>query len=129
MLAIKEPRKVKKRNFCVHCIISDMMQWLLSNSLALNTAKTEILLFGTRQQLTKVSQPVTACIGESAINTSTMARNLRVKFDNHMSFDQHIDVVCRTCYRNIKRLARIRRYLTAKSAAVLGAAIVASQLD
>ena len=106
--------------------ISDMIQWLLSNNLQLNTAKTEILLFGTRQQLTKVSQPATASIGDSAINTTTMAHNLGVKSDNRMSFDQLVDVVCRECYCNIKRLACIRRYLTAKSATVHGAAIMAS---
>ena len=44
------------------CIFK-MTQWLLSIiNRVLNTAKTEILLFSTRQQLTKVSQPVTVCI-------------------------------------------------------------------
>ena len=109
--------------------ISDMMQWLLSKNLVLNTAKTEIFLFGFKQQWTKVSQPVTVCMGDSAINTSTMARKLRVKFDSHMSFHRYIDAVCRAYYCNIKRLARIHRYLTAKSTAVLGAVIVASRLD
>ena len=58
---------------CMEAYISDMMQWLLSNNLALNTTKTEILLFNTRQQLTKVSKSVAVCIGDSAINTSITA--------------------------------------------------------
>ena len=44
-------------------------------------------------------------------------------------FDRQVDTVCRGCYANIRRLARIRKYLTTESAAILSAAIVASKLD
>jgi hypothetical protein len=57
------------------------------------------------------------------------ARNLGVWLDSTMSFDQHVETVRRVCYCHIRRLARIRRYLTSQSAAIIAAAIVSGRLD
>ena len=68
-------------------------------------------------------------IGDSAINISDSARNLGVQLDSTLSFDEHVNNVCHNYYLHNKCFARIRQYLTIHSAAVLGAAIVASKLD
>ena len=46
-----------------------------------------------------------------------------------LSIDHHVDAICRGCYANIRRLARIRKYLSTNSAAILVSAILASKLD
>jgi hypothetical protein len=109
--------------------ITDMLRWLLPNNFSLNAAKFEVMLFGTRQQLTKIPEPTTVHIGDSFITAATSARNLGVWLDSTMSFDVQLANVCRSCYSHIRRLARIRRYLTIQSTSVLGAPIVASKLD
>jgi hypothetical protein len=109
--------------------LADMLRWLLNNNLSLNASKSELLLFGTTQQLAKITQTLTVRIGDSAMCISDTARNLGVWLDNTLSFNHHIDIVCRACYFNIRKLARVRRYLTVQSAAVLATAIITSRLD
>jgi hypothetical protein len=111
--------------------LADLLRWLLNNNLSLNASKSELLLFGTTQQLAKITQTLTVRIEDSAMCISDTARNrnLGVWLDNTLSFNHHIDIVCRTCYFNIRKLARVRRYLTVQSAAVLATAIITSRLD
>ena len=56
------------------------------NFLKLNDKKTEFLLFGSRQQLSKVSLPFIT-IGDSQITPSSQARNLGVIFDSTMTLN------------------------------------------
>ena len=56
--------------------ISDMLRWLLSNNLALSAVKPELLLFGTNQQLAKVTQPVVVSIGNSAVSVLKLSVTL-----------------------------------------------------
>ena len=88
-----------------------------------------MLLFGTRKQQAKIDRSAVIHIGGSAINVSDSARNLGVQLGSTLSFDEHVNNVCHNCYLHIKRLARIRQYLTIHSATVLGAAIVSSKFD
>ena len=113
----------------VEACVGDMVRWLLLNNLCLNSYKTELLLFGTKQQLAKVSQAVQLNVSTDVIKCTQSARNLGVWLDDKLIFDIQAGQICQSCMLNIKKLAKIRRYLTPQSAAVLGAAIVASKLD
>ena len=100
-----------------------------STTCASNSDKTELLLLGTKQQLAKVSQAVQLNVSTDDIKCTQSARNLGVWLDDKLTFDIQVGKICQSCMLNIKKLAKIRRYLTPQSAAVLGAAIVASKLD
>lgn len=113
----------------VEACVGDMVRWLLLNNLCLNSDKTELLLFSTKQQLAKVSQAVQLNVSTDVIKCTQSARNLGVWLDDKLTFDIQVGKICQSCILNIKKLAKIRRYLTPQSAAVLGAAIVASKLD
>ena len=64
--------------------IQEIRSWMRQNFLKLNDEKTEFLLFGSRQQLSKVSLPFIT-IGDSQITPSSQARNLGVIFDSTMT--------------------------------------------
>ena len=113
----------------VEACVGDMVRWLLLNNLCLNSDKTELLLFGTKQQLAKVSQAVQLNVSTDVIKCTQSACNLGVWLDDKLTFDIQVGKICQSCMLNIKKLAKIRRYLTPQSAAVLSAAIVASKLD
>ena len=57
--------------------IQEIRSWMRQNFLKLNDEKTEFLLIGLRQQLSKVSLPFIT-IGDSQITPSSQARNLGV---------------------------------------------------
>ena len=64
--------------------IQEIRSWMRQNFLNLNDEKTEFLLFGSRQQLSKVCLPCIT-IGDSQITPSSQARNLGVIFDSTMT--------------------------------------------
>jgi hypothetical protein len=114
----------------VEACIADILNWLLLNNLCLNTTKTELLLCGTKQQLAKINDTtITLSVGTDTVMCTPSARNLGVLLDKHLTFDAHIGKICQASFFNIRKLARIRRYLSPQTAAVIGAAIVASKLD
>ena len=68
--------------------IQEIRSWMRQNFLKLNDEKTEFLLFGSRQQLSKVSLPFIT-IGDSQITPSSQARNLGVILDSTMTLKPH----------------------------------------
>ena len=98
------------------------------NFLKLNDEKTEFLLFGLRQQLSKVSLPFIT-IGDSQITPSSQARNLGVIFDSTMTLKPHISNIVRVSSFHIRNISRIRKYLNQSAAEQIIHAFVTSRLD
>ena len=92
------------------------------------TKKTEFLLFGSRQQLSKVSLPFIT-IGDSQITPSPQARNLGVIFDSTMTLKPHISNIVRVSSFRIRNISRIRKYLNQSAAEQIIHAFVTSRLD
>ena len=96
--------------------------------LKLNDEKTEFLLFGSRQQLSKVSLPFIT-IGDSQITPSSQTRNLGVIFDSTMTLKPHISNIVRISSFHIRNISRIRKYLNQSAAEQIIHAFVTSRLD
>ena len=63
--------------------ITDMRSWLLTHKLMFKDSKTEFLIIGTRQQLSKI-QIDSVKVGGVDIKPVEKVRNLGSWFDNHM---------------------------------------------
>src|SRR5437899_7816098 len=100
-----------------------------ANFLALNPSKTEFMLFGTPQQLLKLNDVCLSISSDISITPASSVKNLGVVFDKHLSFHEHITKISQACFFHIRDLRRIRPYLTHKTAATIGAALVQSKLD
>ena len=88
--------------------IQEIRSWMRQNFLKLNDEKTEFLLFGSRQQLSKVCLPFIT-IGDSQITPSSQARNLGVIFDSTMTLKPHISNIVRVSSFHIRNISRIRK--------------------
>ena len=73
--------------------IAEVRAWLIGHKLLINDSKTEFLIIGSRQQLTKVTVN-SINVGESMIMPISSVRNLGTWFDNQMSMSVHIGKVC-----------------------------------
>ena len=63
--------------------ICDVREWMRANMLMLNDVKTEFLLIGNRQQISKVTiQSIK--VGESNVFPVSTARNIGAWFDLHL---------------------------------------------
>ena len=63
--------------------VADVRAWMLSNRLLINDTKTEFVIIGSRQQMSKIHiDQIT--VGESTIEVVKMVRNHGSWFDFHM---------------------------------------------
>ena len=73
--------------------IGDVRAWMREDQLMLNDDKTEFLITGTRQHLSKVSiQSIK--VGEAEVSSVVSARNLGAWFDTHLDMGTHITKAC-----------------------------------
>ena len=109
------------------CIVH-LSKWLLSNNLILNDKKTEFLICGTKQQVSKLNTTNIKVVNAN-ISPVDSARNLGIRFDSHLSFDKHISDVCRSAFYHLFNIRHIRKYLSRESTEKIIHAFVTSRLD
>ena len=102
--------------------------WMQADKLKLNENKTEVMLIGTRQQLSKVNLG-TLTVGDTSVAIVNKARNLGVWFDSQLNFNVHITKTCSLSFCSLYKIRRIRKYLSYKSAQTLILALVIGRLD
>jgi len=63
-------------------VLQRISSWMTANLLTINSSKTEFLLIGLQQQVTKIHN--------YSLNTTDSARNLGFMFDSHLTFSDQI---------------------------------------
>ena len=101
--------------------LQQISSFMTANLLTLNSSKTEFLLIGLKQQLSKIQ--------DCFLTTTHSARNLGFIFDEHLTFSDHIIALSKSCYYHICELRCIRPYLDFKTASTIATSIVHSKLD
>ena len=76
--------------------LSLLATWYNKNGLKINSAKTQLLVLGSRQ-IVKRLPPISLTFMGSTLTCSESAKNLGVWFDQNMTFSAHIDDVVRRC--------------------------------
>src|SRR6218665_1212281 len=76
-----------------------------ANLLCTNPSKTEFIVIGLREQLTKIPDPsISLNLDSTSTRTFTPTspvRNLGVIFDQNLSFFDHITHISRSCFMHI----------------------------
>ena len=81
---------VKESNTSVNHLsdcIRDIRSWMQYNWLMLNDTKIEVVLLGTRQQLSKLIE-LWVSVGNTAIKPFSKVKNLGVIFDGNMTMEE-----------------------------------------
>ena len=73
--------------------VATVTHWFLDNGLLLNADKTEMIAFGTRQQLAKFDLQTPMKIGESDINIGSTVKILGVQLDATLSMDCQVIII------------------------------------
>src|SRR6218665_2561908 len=91
--------------------MSSNHSWMSSNRLSLNSAKTQLIWFGTPQQLLKLDH---ALLSDrfSHLAFHTTVRDLGVTLDSALTFSQHISNLTRSSYFQLRRLRTIRKVIS-----------------
>lgn len=108
--------------------IEEIRQWMEQHYLKLNDSKTEFVIFGTPNDMEKISG-WSVTIGESEILPSSSARNIGAHMDSKLDMKAQVNNTIKSCYAQIYSISKIRNYLTSHACKTLVHALVTSRLD
>jgi len=85
---------------------------MTASLLPLNSSKTEFLLIGLKQQISKIH--------DSSLTSTHSTRNVSFIFDEHLTFSDQISAIAKSCYYHICEICCIFAHtLTSKQPAPL----------
>ena len=112
----------------INALSQDLHLWMSSNRLSLNSSKTQLIWFGTRQQLAKLDFALLAQTFPS-FTFSSSVRDLGVVLDSTLTFSEHIKNLTRSCYFHLRRLRAIRRSVSSSVFTTIVHAFICSRID
>ena len=107
--------------------LSSLGDYFHSNGLKANVAKFELLTLGTRQNLRSLPS-FTVNFRGTSLTPTTVAKNLGVLFDQHLSWDAHVSAVSRKCCGILTGLSHLRHYLPPETLPEIVNALVISHI-
>ena len=111
-------------------VIENAQKWFTANSLKINPAKSEVMVFsGLRQSQEDLYIPVQDGNVRKFIKTSNSMKILGVVVDNKLTWAKHISKVKQLTHRTIANLARTTHVLSLKSRRTLYDALVAPHFN
>ena len=113
---------------CIQNCISDVLGWMDSNKLMLNTDKTEFLPIGTKSRINQVDSD-SILVLNSNISFQESVKYLGVRLDQTLSMSDHIGDVCRSLFLSLRRIGTIRTYLSDRATSCLVNSLITSRLD
>ena len=112
----------------VSSCLSDIVAWMHANMLKLNADKTEVIVFSSKQNAAAVEDLVVT-VGSVDIKPTKCVRNLGAFLDTHLTMEQHVNAVSRSCYGHLRQISHIRPYLTSNATKTLVNSLVTSRID
>ena len=118
--------KLNALNICT----TDLKNWLMFQGLMLNPNKTDAIVTGTKQQVHRTdTQTSSIKIADVDIEPSDSLKLLGVTYDSNLTFNAHINNLCKSVNFQLRSLKHIRKYLDQPTANIVATSIVASRLD
>ena len=111
----------KKKENC----ISEICTWMKDNALKLNEEKTECIIFSKNTD----KAHITLLAGTQVVKSQETVKILGVTLDTKMSLDQQISSISRSMHMYIRKIERIRMYLSYFALKTLIQSTVTVRLD
>lgn len=88
-------------------------RWTSSNHLHVNPDKSQATLFGTAHSLSLLgSQHVSIKFAGETLSISDSSKNLGLRFDKYLSFEEQVNYLCRISYTRLRLLYPVRSYFS-----------------
>ena len=122
-----DPDKLIAAKFKIEKCVRILDKWLTMNKLKLNSDKTEILVLSARHRPCPSFSSITIC--DDVIGLSPKAGNIGVIMDSNLTMEVQVATICKSGFYYLRKINKIREYLSLKSAEILVHALVTSRLD
>ena len=122
-------RRVGIRSDDLTNCVESVTHWFLLNGLQLNANKTEVIVFGTRQQLDPCQQYSSIQIFGADVKVSPCIKTLGVHLDATLSMDVQVSETVKVCNFHLCSLRHVRKCLTLDSAKRIACGLIAAKLD
>jgi len=111
------------------CLTIDVLSsWMVSNRLLLNPSKTQFIWLGGRRQLDKIDLLQLTRVFPQ-ITFSLTVRDLGLTLDQELGLSQHVNLISRSCYYQLRQLRVVSHSLSHNALVVLVHAFVTSRID
>ena len=91
--------------------LENIHQWLLANKLTLNKDKTEYMIAGSRQRITKIEGDPEVKLGNCNIKRVKETKTLGVIIDDQLKWNAHIDNVVTKVSKAIGMIRRMKNFV------------------
>jgi len=110
--------------------LSTVHLWFSQNGLVINPEKSEPMLLSTLQQARASVSPLTSVnVSGCMVPLTDTVKILGVTVDHHLTFNTHVQNICKLSYYHIRALKHIRSSLMFDMARTVACALVISRLN
>ncbi len=109
--------------------VNELKTWLNSNSLSLNLTKTEVLLVGPPTVTKNITDPPKIDLEATSIFPTATVKNLGIILDSSLNLDAYISKLSKAAFFQLRRIAKLRSFMSPKDAESLVHAFITSRLD
>uniref|UniRef100_A0A8C9TJG9 Reverse transcriptase domain-containing protein n=1 Tax=Scleropages formosus TaxID=113540 RepID=A0A8C9TJG9_SCLFO len=102
--------------------------WMSNNFLSLNASKTEVLVVGGDAKTLDIITPIFTT-NDITFKCIDCVKDLGVLLDGKLSFVSHVNALTKSCFLQLRSIAKIRRFLCRRVSEKLVHAFVSSRLD
>ena len=99
-------------------VISKFSKWCAINALTVNTSKTKIMLFGSRNKIKNAYKPE-IFINNEKLQMVPTYKYLGVNLDQTLDFNYHLDKLINNISFKLYMFSKIRRFLNEKCAIII----------
>lgn len=108
--------------------LETLNKWFHSNALKVNASKTQLMIFGSRQNL-KHLPPVVVSFRDAELEPCAQAGNLGVVFDSSLTWEAHVTELSRRCMGLLIGLSHVRHCLPDGVIKTIVTALVISRVN
>ena len=108
--------------------LASLSDWFCANALKVNASKTQLIAFGSRQNLRKLPD-FKVHFRDAALQPCVQVGNLGVTFDSTLSWDAHVSELSRRCTGLLIGLSHARHCLPDGIIRILVTALVISRIQ
>ena len=124
-ISLKSDTELTTINECFKAV----HHWFAANGLALNPDKSESIVIGTSAKLRCDSRIDNVALGDAQIPVADCVKSLGVLIDSTLSFNQHVNNICKASHFHIRALRHIRQCLNVETARTVASSMVGARLD